>query len=55
LKAVAGLVANPGVAASYAAFQRDMVYGEGADFKTAVAAVVALAAQVEGAEDTQVQ
>src|SRR5450759_2058164 len=48
LKAVAGLVANPGFAARYAAFQRDMVYGESADFETAVATVVALAAQVEG-------
>ena len=28
-------------------FQRDMVYGESADFETAVAAVVALAARVK--------
>jgi Nucleotidyl transferase AbiEii toxin, Type IV TA system len=50
LRAVAGLVADPGFAGRYAAFQRDMVYGERADFETAVAAVVALAAQVEAAE-----
>ncbi len=49
LRAVAGLVADPGFAGRYAAFQRDMVYGESADFETAVAAVVALAAQVETA------
>ena len=44
LRAVAGLVADPGFAGRYATFQRDMVYGESADFETAVAAVVALAA-----------
>jgi hypothetical protein len=50
LRAVTSLAAHPGFAARYAAFQRDMVYGESADFLTAVAAVVALAAQVEVAE-----
>lgn len=47
LRAVAGLVADPGFAGRYAAFQRDMVYGESVDFKTAVAVVVALADQVQ--------
>jgi predicted nucleotidyltransferase component of viral defense system len=51
LRAVAGLVADAGFAVRYAAFQRDMVYGESADFETAVAAVVALAEQVEAADD----
>ena len=50
LRAVAGLAAHPGFATRYAAFQRDMVYGESADFSTAVAAVAALAAQLEAAE-----
>ena len=50
LRAVAGLMANPGFGARYATFQRDMVYGESADFETAIAAVMALAAQVEAAE-----
>ena len=47
LRAVSGLVADPGFADRYAAFQRGMVYGERVDFQTAVASVVALAAQVE--------
>lgn len=46
LRAVAGLAADPGFARRYPEFQRDMVYGEHADFETAVAAVVALSAQV---------
>ncbi|MGA2434353.1 MAG: nucleotidyl transferase AbiEii/AbiGii toxin family protein [Bryobacteraceae bacterium] len=50
LRAVAALVADPGFAGRYAAFQRDMVYGERVDFETAFAAVVSLAAQVEAAE-----
>ncbi len=49
LRAVAGLVADPGFADCYAAFQRDMVYGEHVDFETAIASVVALAAKVEAA------
>jgi predicted nucleotidyltransferase component of viral defense system len=43
VRAVNGLVADPGFADRYARFQRDMVYGERVDFKTAVASVVALA------------
>jgi predicted nucleotidyltransferase component of viral defense system len=50
LRAVAALVADPGFAGRYAAFQRDMVYGERVDFETAFAAVVSLAAQVEAGE-----
>jgi predicted nucleotidyltransferase component of viral defense system len=46
VRAVNGLVADPGFVDRYARFQRDMVYGERVDFKTAVASVVALAAQV---------
>src|ERR1017187_7115437 len=34
LRAVAGLVADAGFARRYATFQRDMVYGESADFET---------------------
>jgi len=47
MRAVAGLIADASFASRYAAFQRDMVYGESADFETAVGAVVALAAKVE--------
>ena len=46
-RAVAGLVGDAGFASRYATFQRDMVYGESADFETAIGAVVALAAKVE--------
>jgi hypothetical protein len=48
MRAVAGLVSDPGFARRYAAFQRNMVYGEHGEFTKAVAAVVALAAQVKG-------
>ena len=47
MRAVAGLIADAGFASRYAAFQRDMVYGESADFETAVGAVEVLAAKVE--------
>ena len=50
LRAATSLAVHLGFAARYAAFQRDMVYGESADFLTAMATVVALAAQVEAAE-----
>jgi hypothetical protein len=42
LRAVAGLVADPGFAGRYAAFQRDMVYGERADSETAAAHIADL-------------
>ena len=41
--AVAGLAADQRFADLYTAFIRDMVYGEAADFKTALATVAALA------------
>jgi hypothetical protein len=47
LRAVDGLVTNPGFANRHAAFQRNMVYGERADFSTAVVVVVALAERVK--------
>lgn len=37
LKAIDGIVASPDHAADYETFRRDMVYGAGADFETAVA------------------
>jgi predicted nucleotidyltransferase component of viral defense system len=37
LKAIDGIAASPDYATDYATFRRDMVYGEGADFETAVA------------------
>jgi hypothetical protein len=43
VRAVNGLVADPGFADRYARFQRDMVYGERVGFETAIASVVALA------------
>ncbi len=46
LRAVASLAADSGFASRYAAFQRNMVYGESADFETATATLVALAAQL---------
>ncbi len=52
-RAVARLADDSGFARRYATFQRDMVYGERADFATAVATVVALAAQVEAAESNR--
>jgi hypothetical protein len=43
LRAVAGLAADDRFAGSYAAFLRDMVYGEAPDFRTALASVSVLA------------
>ena len=43
LRAVGGLSTDGRFASDYAAFLRDMVYGEAPDFKTALAAVSALA------------
>lgn len=43
LRAVEGLAADDRFATSYAAFLRDMVYGEAPDFRTALASVAALA------------
>lgn len=43
LRAVAGLATDDRFAGHYAAFLRDMVYGEAPDFKTALATVSALA------------
>jgi len=43
LRAVAGLEADDRFSAAYAAFLRDMVYGEAPDFKTALKTVSALA------------
>ena len=43
LRAVAGLATDDRFASHYAAFLRDMVYGEAPDFKTALATVSALA------------
>lgn len=47
LRAVTGMAANPGVAERYAAFRRDMVYGETAEFAAALATVAALADRLE--------
>ena len=46
LRAVAGLAADDRFASRYAAFLRDMVYGETPDFKTALATVSALAGRL---------
>jgi hypothetical protein len=43
LRAVGGLSTDGRFASDYAAFLRDMVYGETPDFKTALATVSALA------------
>jgi hypothetical protein len=43
LRAIAGLADDDRFANAYAAFLRDMVYGEAPDFRTALAAVSALA------------
>lgn len=53
LRAVASLEGNPSFASRYAAFQRNMVYGESADFETAVATLAALAAQLAATADKQ--
>jgi hypothetical protein len=43
LRAVAGLATDDRFASYYAAFLRDMVYGEVPDFRTALATISALA------------
>jgi len=43
LRAIAGVAVDPGFAAGYATFRRDMVYGEGPDFETAIATLKSLA------------
>ena len=53
LRAVDGLAADPGFASRHAAFQRNMVYGESADFETAVTTLAALAAQLAATGDAQ--
>jgi len=53
LRAVAGLVADSAFAVRYAAFQRDMVYGESVAFETAIGVVTALAAKVEAAQNSR--
>jgi len=42
LRAVAGLAEDDRFATAYAAFPRDMVYGEAPDFKTALATLTTL-------------
>jgi hypothetical protein len=44
LRAVAGLANDPGFRDRYAAFRRNMVYGEAPDFETALASIETLAA-----------
>jgi predicted nucleotidyltransferase component of viral defense system len=46
LRAVAGLANNPDFANRYAAFRRDMVYGESPEFETAFATITALAGRL---------
>jgi hypothetical protein len=43
LRAVEGIVADRDFAASYTTCRRDMVYGEGPDFETAIATLDSLA------------
>ncbi len=43
LRAIAGLKSDPDFAKRYAAFRRDMVYGESPEFETALATITALA------------
>lgn len=47
LRAVAGLKSDPDFAKRYAAFRRDMVYGESPEFETALATITSLAGQLE--------
>lgn len=46
-RAVAGLADDPDFARRYAAFRRDMVYGDSPEFKVAIATVADLARQLE--------
>jgi predicted nucleotidyltransferase component of viral defense system len=47
LRAVDGIAADADFARGYATFQRDMVYGEAADFETAIATLKAVAESLE--------
>jgi hypothetical protein len=47
LRAVEGLAKDPHFANRYAAFRRDMVYGESPEFETALATITALAGRLE--------
>lgn len=47
LHAVAGLAADPGFAARYATFLRDMVYDQGPEFETALSTITALASRLD--------
>jgi predicted nucleotidyltransferase component of viral defense system len=50
LRAVAGIAADRDFAASYATFRRDMVYGEGPDFGTAIATLKTMAGLLKKGE-----
>jgi predicted nucleotidyltransferase component of viral defense system len=50
LRAVEAIAADAGFASGYANFQRDMVYGEAADFATAIATLKALAEPLKTAD-----
>jgi hypothetical protein len=47
LKAINGIAADHGFANDYAAFRRDMVYGEAPDFQTAMATLQLLAQHLQ--------
>jgi predicted nucleotidyltransferase component of viral defense system len=47
LRAVEAIAADVGFARGYATFRRDMVYGEGPDFETAIATLKSLAMQLK--------
>lgn len=51
LKAIDGIAADADYAADYATFRRDMVYGDGADFETAVATLKELGEHLRQAQD----
>jgi hypothetical protein len=48
LRAVEGLTNDPDFARRYAAFRRDMVYGESPEFAAAFATIGALASRLKG-------
>jgi hypothetical protein len=47
LRAVEGLAHDPDFAIRYAAFRRDMVYGESPEFEAALATITALAGRLK--------
>jgi predicted nucleotidyltransferase component of viral defense system len=51
LKAIEGIAASPDYAADYATFRRDMVYGEEADFRSAVATLKKLGEHLQRAAE----